>query len=160
MCLTCDEIERSWSGGTECRAEGVITHREIFRIGPECRDSVAIIVVHHNAFVRATTASAELNELVHQAMVEGLLFIRIRVILIPRHRLRAVESIRIGRIGVTCEQGLAQAIDRRRTGSSSEMGFSCRVLCIRLRSKIMVERDILLENDDEVLNRCSGIRYR
>ena len=103
MCLTRDEVECSWSRGTECRAEGVITHREKLRIVPECRDGVAVKVVHHNGFVRTTTTGDRLNELVHKAMVEGALLIFIVVILVTRHWLRAVESGWIGAIGVTCE---------------------------------------------------------
>src|SRR5215469_8122932 len=42
--------------------------------------------------------------------------------------------------------------------SSGELWFPCRVQRVRIRPKIMIERDVLLENDDEVFNRGSGVR--
>ena len=60
---------------------------------PFRRDSVAVIVVHHQRLVRATAARRVLDELVHQAMIEGLLLVAIAMIHVTGERLRVVEPL-------------------------------------------------------------------
>src|SRR5208337_3901358 len=51
-----------------------------------------------------------------------------------------------------------QSVDHRRVGCCRELVFEWWILCIGIGSEVVIERDILLENYHQVLNRCGGCR--
>ena len=84
MGLTRDEVQRTWSRGPKGSIEGVIAHGKMLSVIPHSRNSIPIVIVHHDAFIGAAPAGDGLYELIHQAMIERLLLISVAVILVAR----------------------------------------------------------------------------
>ncbi len=89
------------------------------------------------------------------------------MVLIGRIRLRAIEPERVGRaraigrvqVGIVGQQRRArqQIVDiPRRVLGGLENGLTFGIQRIRIRAEIMVERTVLVEDDDEVLDRGPG----
>src|SRR5262249_33646704 len=101
-----------------------------------------------------------LDELVHLPAVERLLFVAVVVIHVARELAagathepgrRAVEALRRRRVRVRGQKRRGQAVDGRRAGLRRER-VAGRPRRVRIRAEVMVERDVLLEDHDNVLD--------
>jgi len=110
------------------------------------------------------------REEIHQALVEGLLLVAVGVVLVTGRGLRTVEAEgvdrvgavrRVAGIGVVCQQDAfrlavhqcAEPVHRGRIVGRVEGRFAFWVQRNRIGREIVVERDVLLEDDDQVLDR-------
>ena len=139
MGLTRDETERSRCGGSEDGIVGIIAHRKVLGVLPECCDRVSVVVVHHNRLVGATTSADALNKMIHQSMVESQLFILVVVILIAGQGLGTIKPLRVCRVGIIRQQSRVEPVDRRSIARCIEVWLARRVLCERVGAEIVVE---------------------
>ena len=161
MGLTGHEIEHTRRGGPEGRVEVVVTHRETLCVVPECRDGVAVVVIHHESGRRRVGCCAaldlrELGKLVHQAAVQRLLLRRVVVILVARQGVRHAEALRVHPVRVVRQQLRREAVDRRRSRLRLE-GLPVSVGRIGIRAEVVIEGNILLKEHDDVLDRRRGL---
>jgi hypothetical protein len=160
--LAGDQVEGAGGRRAERRAERVVAHGEVLCVVPERGHGVAVVVAHHLATglaARAVAATDLLDELVHQAVVEGQLLVLVVVVLISGLELRAVEAEGLNGVRVVrSEQAVVQAVHGRRVFRRRESRLVQRVRRVRIGGEVMVERDVLLKDHDEVLDRRrSGI---
>jgi len=121
----------------------------VLRIVPECRDRVAVVVAHDQTFAlaevgaweaRAVANSYFFGELVHQAVVEGGLLVGVIVILIAGHRLGAIQSKWLCRIGILIQQaGGEEAIYAWRVIFGVELRLTLRVGGVWIGREIVIE---------------------
>ncbi len=168
--LTGDQVDGAGARGSELGAVGVVVQREVLGEVPQPGDRVAVVVVHHDPVrpvaagvggraLRAAAAGRLLDELVHQAAVEGFLLGGVAVVLVAGESLARIEPLRLVLVGVVCEQPVVQAVDRGRARQRRERRLTGRVGGVRVGPEIVVERDVLVEDDHDVLDRrgrCGG----
>ena len=156
MGLTGDEVERSRCGGSEDGIVGIIAHRKVLGVVPECCDRVSVVVVHHNRLVGATASADALNKMIHQSMVESQLFILVVVILIAGQSLGTIKPLRVCQVRIGCKQSRVEPVDRRCIPRCIEVRLAGRVLCERVGTEIVVERNVLVENNNKVFDGSSS----
>ena len=149
--LAGDEVQRAGGGRAEGRAERVVAHREVLRVVPQRRHGVAVVVAHRQRLVGAV--ARELREAVHQPAVERLLLGRVVVVLVADDRFRAVDPERVERVRVFGQQVFGQPVHAGRVRRGVERGLAGRVGGVGVGPEVVIERDVLLEDDDQVLDR-------
>ena len=103
--------------------------------------------------------SGRLDELIHQAAVISLLLVGVVVILRAGISLGAIEAERLFEIGIVgAEQAGRQSVDRGCVVARNESRLAVHILCNRIGRKIVIEADVLLEDDDDVLDRRLRVR--
>ena len=99
--------------------------------------------------------------------MKGKLFGPVPVALIGRRGLGTVQTerihrtgaiIRVERVRVLRQQRAIEAIDGRRVWCCEERGLAGRILGNRVRTEIVIERDILGEDDYQMPDGRRGIR--
>src|SRR5580698_2853544 len=171
--LAGDQVQRAVGGGTEVRVIRVVAHCEVLRIVPVSGDGVAVVVAHHEtggienrrSALSAGGGAAQAGVLrieVHAAEVVRLLLGRVVVILVrggslgrrEAERIRcavAVQRIRGGR--VIGEQRAGKAVDRWRVLCGRPVAFALQILGVGVAAEVVVERNVLLKDHDDVLDR-------
>jgi hypothetical protein len=102
---------------------------------------------------RGAAHTGELDECVHEPGIEGLLLRQVRMVLITRVGLGATEAERWRGVRIVREETSRQTIDRGRARLRLEDRLVRRVHGIRVGREVVIERDILLKDDDQVLDR-------
>ncbi len=149
-----DQIERPGRRRPEGRVERVVAHREVLGVVPERRHRVAVEVAHDLALVAPRCAVAgELDELVHQPVVEGQLLLGVVVPLVAGRGLRAAEAERIHRVRILRHEAGAESVHRRRPAQRMEGRLAGGIHGLGVGREIVIERHVLLENDDEMADR-------
>src|SRR5205807_6628035 len=131
---------------------GIVAHRKVLGVVPECCDRVSVVVVHHNRLVGATASADALNKMIHQAVVESQLFILIVVILIAGQSLGTIKPHRVCRVGIGLQQNHVEPVNRRGILRCIEVRLARWVLCEGIGTEIVVERNVLVENNDKVFD--------
>ncbi len=153
---------------------GVVAHREVLRVVPQTRHSIAVVVAHHEAqraeFARGTrrVVTRIQRVQVHLAAVGSKLFRRVAVVLTLRAGLGAVEAERIdvgaGRIRrvsdgrIRVQQRGRQTVDCRRAGYRGKRRLACGVRRTRVGTEVVVERFVLTKDHHDVLDRRRGLQ--
>ena len=168
--LARNEVERARRRGAEGRAEGVVVEREMLRQVPQRRHRVAVVVAHHGLAAGPAAFAAlpgRLHEHVGEAHVHSLLLVRVVVVLVAAVGLAAVEAEWGELVWIGRKQPVIEAVDGRRAGGGFEARLARRVGGVRVGREIVIERHVLLEDDDDVLDRrgrrhggrpCGGAR--
>jgi len=100
--LTRDEVKRARCGRPERRVVAVVAHCEVLRIVPEGGHRIAVKIAHDLGRVApGATVRGELDELIGEAHVVGLLLVQILVVLIALVDMASVDTHGIHAIGVT-----------------------------------------------------------
>src|ERR1700691_1323110 len=160
-------VDRALGRGPERGVPVVVAHRVVLRVVPQPGDGVAVEVVHDDpgravvlAGGGAVVLLGELDELIHLAAVFGLLLRQVVVVLVTGQRLRMGQPLRVVLIRVTGQQRpdrpvlgdlAVQAVHRRSSGLGVERG-AIRVGRVRVGAEVVVERLVLVEDHDEVLD--------
>src|SRR6266446_9623972 len=85
--------------------------------------------------------------------MKGFLFIAITVILVASHSLRGRQTKRLRRVWIAREKPRAlQVINLRRIFLGAEGRLACGVRRVRVSSKVMIKRNVLLKNDYDMLD--------
>ena len=154
-----DHVERPGRGRPEVRVVVVVAHRVVLRVVPQPGDGVAVVVIHDDAgrpvFAGTQVGLGELDELVHRPAVERFLLRGVAVVLVAGQRLGRGEPLRVVAVRVVAEQARRQAIDLGR----ARLGVERRAVGVgrvRVGAEVVVERDVLVEEHDQVLDRCAG----
>ena len=85
-------------------------------------------------------------------MIKSLLFIRIIVVLILGCGMRTIKPLRQECVLISGQKVRSKPIDRWGPRLCKETGFSRRICGHWIGRKIMVERNVLLEDDHQVLD--------
>ena len=166
--LAADQVDRAGRGRPELGVVGIVVQRVVLGVVPQRRDRVSVVVVHDDPVgaivalvgerrLRAAATGGVLDELVHEAHVIRGLLGRVAVVLVTGHCLRAVQAC--GQIGVRVggQQRVVQAVDVRSTRSRLELRLVGRVGGVGVGAEVVVERDVLVEQHDHVLDRGTGL---
>jgi hypothetical protein len=151
----------AWCRRAERGVIRVVIQREMLRVVPQRGDRVSVVITHHQArnveYRRsARLAFGVLDESVHRAVVEGQLLGLILVVLIAGHLLSGpAEADRLHRIRVVRQQLRGQPVDPRGVRSGRER-LAVEVGGVGICREVVVERDVLLEDHDQMLNRRRG----
>ncbi len=167
--LARDQVEGADRRRSEVRAVRIVTHREVLCIVPQGGHRVAVVVTHGEAR-RAEDAAARGRrtghadrgrEQVHQAVIEGELLRAVVVILVGGDGLRSIQAERIGSaehirrvqlVRIGREQPARERVGGGRVGIRLEPGLPARVERVWIRAEVMIERDVFVEDDDDVTN--------
>jgi hypothetical protein len=138
-------------------------------------DGVAVEIAHHLALggeragAGRTAFAGEFGEQVRTARIIGLLFGGVGVVLVGGVGLAAIQpergrgggAVGGGGVGIARQQpGVGQRVGARRAGGGGEGGLTGDVGGLGVGREIMVERDVLVEQHDEVLDRRGGLGVR
>jgi hypothetical protein len=174
--VTADQVDRARGGRTELVVVGVVVQRVVLGVVPECGDGVAVVVIHHDAgtavfgavfrfaYFVAAAAGGFGDEFVHQPVVVGFLLRRVAVVLVAGQRFVVSEAFRICFVRVFVQQAFAETVDRRRAREGGEGRFPGPVHGVRVGAEVVIERDVLREENDDVFDRgrrgrqCGGRR--
>src|SRR6202162_2812883 len=85
-------------------------------------------------------------------MIKSLLLIRIIVVLILRRGMRTIKPLRLEGVLISGQKVWSEPIDRWGPRPCHKTGFSGRICGHWIGRKIMVERNVLLEDDHEMLD--------
>ena len=160
-------VDRALGRGPERGVPVVVAHRVVLRVVPQPGDGVAVVVVHDDAGRAVVLAGGgavvllgELDELVHLAAVFGFLLRQVVVVLVAGQRLGVGQPLRVVLIRVAGQQRpdrpvlgdlVVQAVHLRGAGLGHELG-AVRVGRVRVGAEVVVERLVLVEDHDEVLD--------
>ncbi|ABA52723.1 hypothetical protein BURPS1710b_A2343 [Burkholderia pseudomallei 1710b] len=169
--LAGDHVQRARRRRAVGRRVCVVAHREALRVVPQRGHRVAVEVTHHlagraeRARAAARAVARVFREEIGETVVVRLLLGGVRVVLIGRRGLCAVEAERIARaravrrirrVRVRGEQQARQAVDRRRARRGAERRLARRVRGVRVGAEVVVERHVLAVDHDEMLDRRRG----
>ncbi len=166
-------VDRARRRRTEVGPVRVVAHREVLGVVPQAGDGVAVVVVHDRVVgvdsggwsrvpfrgqaLRERQRTARLlHEHVHQAVVESALLVRVPVVLVARRRLSAVQQLRIRQVGVVGQKRPGQPVHRRRVRRGVERRLPGGIGGVGVGTEVVVERDVLLEDHDEMLDGRRG----
>ena len=171
--LAGDEIDGARRRGAEGGRIGVVAHGEVLGVVPQRGDGVAVVVAHHQT-LRAEGAGAALGaaagvqrEEVHGEVVIGRLLGGVAVVLVGGAGLGDVEAEGLGRVGAVGGVGLV-GVAGQEVGAGErvdvggcvrgrrEFRLTGRIGRFRIGGEVVVERDVLLEDHDKMLDRCRG----
>src|SRR6266568_2922666 len=167
--LARDQVERAGCRRAEGGVVVVVAHRIVLCVVPQPGDRVAVVVVHDQAGRaevrgRAGADVGELDELVHLAAVDGLLLRRVTVVLVAGQGLRVGQPGGVAAVRVAGEQRPdraaggdlgVQAVHRR----GPRLGVERAPVGVgreRVGAEVVVERHVLVEDHDHVLDRRRG----
>jgi hypothetical protein len=136
------------------------------RVRPQRGDGVAVEVPHQRVKVTEVVPMAELarvgrfqgvvaRKLVHQAPVPRSLLGGVVVVLVARVRLATIDPERVGGVRIVHQQGLGEPVHRRRARTRPERRLPGWVGRHGIGAEVGVERVVLLEDHDHVLDPCS-----
>ncbi len=132
----------------------------MLRVVPHRSDGVAVVVAHSAGrpehFIVATQL---LHKLVHQAAVRGCLFIIVVVVLVAGHRHAWGNAEWVRFVGIVGNQaGGQESVGFRRVFLGLEGCLPRQVKSVGVGSEVMIERDVLLKDDYDMLDRrlCRG----
>ena len=166
-----DDMQRARRRRTVGVGVGVVVHRETLRVIPQRGDGVAVVVAHHQSVGTEGAGAADgvvagmQREEVGLAVVVGLLFRRVAVILAFGIGLGAIQAERIDRVdaigrvelvGIRKEQAGIQAFDLRRERPGVERRLAVRVGRMRIGGEVVIEGAVLVEDHHQVLDRRGG----
>src|SRR6202011_2003947 len=91
-------------------------------------------------------------------MIKSLLLVWVIVILILRRGMRAIKPLRLKKVLISGQKVRREPIDCWGPRFRHKSRLSRRISCHGIGRKIVVERNVLLENDHQMLNRigCFG----
>ena len=92
---------------------------------------------------------------VDEPAVIGGLLVGVVVVVVAGDFLAAVEPKGRRGILIVLQQAGSQPVYGRRVGGGSEDGLSFRIQRMGIRAEVVIEGDILVEDDDQMLNRRS-----
>jgi len=145
----------------------------VLRVAPQRGDRVAVEVPHHltrgpeGTDAAGRAAPGVLRKQIRLAAVVRFLLGGVGVILIRGIRLRSVEAKRLGgaaavglgRIGIAGQKmRRRQVVHPRRVRGGGERGLAGRIRRPRIGGEVVIEGDVLVEDDDEVLDRRGGLQ--
>ncbi len=165
------QVHRAARRAARHRGEKIVAHRKMLSVVPKGRHRIAVevthigvvislLVLHAELTIVGWSLGAELDELVHQALIPGLELVRVQMILIAGVAVEPRDPERVRLVGVVVQQGLAQAIDRRGAGLGLEGRRAGRILGHRVDAEVAVERVVLQEQHHQVLDGRRGLRGR
>src|SRR5262249_20575520 len=102
--------------------------------------------------IHTGSARGELDKLVHQAAVYGLLLIEIAMILVTGHRLRMIKPLWVGLIGIVGQQGRREAVDRGGARTSRELRLPGGIGRVGIRAEVVIKGYVLLKDDHHMLD--------
>ena len=174
MGLARDQIERPDRRRPPVAGEVVIAHREALRVIPERGHRIPVVVAHDDGGIALGEAGLrrhgmiERNELVHEPAVDRLLLVHVAMILGALDDAVASEAERVhihllaGHrvhvvIGIVHQQlrVLPVVLNHRRVRLRVERDFAAKVLRNRVGPEVLIERAVLIEDHDQVLDRCA-----
>ncbi len=167
--VAADQVDRAGGRRTELVAVGVVVQRVVLSVVPQCGHGVAVVVIHDDAAGTvgaavfgvgraARAAGGLLDEHVHLPVVLGFLLRGVAVVLVAGQRFVAAEALGVELIRVVFQQRFAEAVHRRRARGRRERRFSGAVGGIRIGAEVVIERDVLREENDDVFDRRRGGR--
>jgi len=166
--LACDRVQHAHRRRTEGGAVRVIAQREILRVVPHGRRGVPVKVAHdqpgglrHSRTARRRSGRSRVFRIQILRTTIGCLLLGLVVVVhVVGHSLRTIQTEGIGRarsvsriqVGVVGQQRRAQTVHCRRVRRWNKPGLARGIRCVRVSSKIVVERNVLVENHHQMLN--------
>src|SRR6202000_271194 len=161
------DFERAGGRRAVAVGAGVVAHGEVVGIVPQGAEGVAVVIAHDLALgaERAAAAGRAVTgverEQIGRTVVLGLLFRGVAVVLVGGGDLRHVETERVGRAGAVRRVGEVRVVGQQAGGVDGvvvglrvllgvEGRLADRVGRVGIGAEIMVERDVLAIDDDQV----------
>jgi len=140
-------------GRTKRGRKEPVAHREVLGVVPQRGDGIAVIVAHRQMGRALRRGGAERHEPIEQTTVVRRLFVLVVIVVVARPGLRAIQPERRRCVRIVESQLQGEPVDGRRIGPRNKRRLPWRIGGVWIRTEVVVEGVVLVEDHDEVLDR-------